>query len=102
MPVTEEAKAAADSANKLGLKIGLGRLIKFAMEIENSMKTKGTTKISMKHNMTLKEARFVAETFYKAYEGEIPPIQISAEMISQLTKSKVLSGINVAQVYPSL
>ena len=102
LSITEDVKIATDSTNKVGPKIGLGRLIKFAMEIENSMKSKGTTKISMKHNMTLKEARFVAETFYKAYEGEIPPIQISTETINQLNKSKVLSGINVAQVYPSL
>ena len=83
-------------------KSGLDRLIKFAKEIQNCLKSKGTTKIAVKSKMTLKEARRVAETFYKAYNGDIPPLLINSETLSHLKHSKYLSGIDIAASYPSL
>jgi len=81
---------------------GLAKLIKYAIDIEQSMKVKGTTKIAIKPNMTLKEARLVVETFYKAYDKEIPPMQLSTETITALSKIKILAGVNIAQQYSSL
>lgn len=98
---TEEEKKNADS-KIIQSKTGLDRLIKFAKEIQNSLKNRGTTKIAVKNKMTLKEAELVAQIFYKAYDGEIPPLQINQETLNVLKQSKYLSGIDVVQSYPEL
>lgn len=97
----QKAKTDED-AKILKSKSGLDRLIKFAKELENSLKSKGTTRVVIKNKMTLKEARLIAEVFYKAYDGQIPALQINQETLAHLRKSKHLSGIDMVQSYPAL
>ena len=96
-------KAEKEKENKiLKSKSGLDRLIKFAKEIQNCLKSKGTTKIAVKPKMSLKEANIVSEVFYQAYYKAIKPIQINNETLTHLKQSKYLSGIDIAQSYPQL
>ena len=80
----------------------LVKLIRYAMEVESSMKSRGTTKIAIKHNMTLAEAQTVCDIFYKAYEGGLKPMSISVETVNALKGQKLLNGLDVSQIYPSL
>jgi hypothetical protein len=107
----EESKSKKDSPKKakteedakiLKSKSGLDRLIKFAKEMENSLKSRGTTRVVIKNKMSLKEARLISEVFYKAYDGRIPALQINQETLAHLKKSKHLSGIDMVQSYPAL
>jgi hypothetical protein len=102
-PKEEEKKEGEEKDIKiLASKSGLDRLIKFAKEIQNSLKTKGTTKLAVKNKMSLKEARLVADTFYKAYHEDIPSLQINNETLNHLKLSKHLAGVDMVQSFPAL
>lgn len=72
------------------------------MEVESSMKSRGTTKIAIKSEMTLSEAQKVCEIFYKAYEGDIKPLKINTETVNALKGPKLLNGLDLSQIYPKL
>jgi hypothetical protein len=80
----------------------LTKIVKYSMEVESSLKTRGTTKIAIKNSMTLKEAKLVADVFYKAYEGDIKPLKITTETCNALKQAKLLNGVDISQLYPEL
>ena len=101
----EEVKASKEEKKDSKIvtsKSGLDNIIKCAYNLQSCLKSKGTTKVSLNMELTMKEAQFVAQTFYKAYHEEICSLQINQETLTVLKQNHDMKQIDIPKTFPSL